>query len=79
MTFSTPEPLPQTSFVTSKILLDPLTADSLLIKRKCLGMSKHKTITDNTPVFTFNKPFSTNLLEFKGIEKPKKVKKKLNL
>jgi hypothetical protein len=39
-------------------------------------MSKHKITTDNPVAFTFNKPLSTNPLEFKGIEKPKEVFKK---
>jgi hypothetical protein len=49
--------------------------NSLLIKKKCLGMSKHK--------FAFNKPTipttptpCIELLEFKRIEKPKEVIKK---
>jgi hypothetical protein len=75
ITFSTPEPLLQTVFVTSKPLPHTLLADSLLIKKKHLGLSKPKN-TDNTSVFTFEKPFTTNPPEYKGIEKPKEVIKK---
>jgi hypothetical protein len=49
-------------------------ADSLLIKRKRLEMSKHK--------FAFEKPTtlnSINPLEFKRIEKPKEIIKKTKL
>jgi hypothetical protein len=66
--FLKPKPLPQTSFVVSKTLSDLSTADSLLIKRKYLRMSKHKTTTKKT--------FSTNPPKFKCIEKPKDVIKK---
>jgi hypothetical protein len=39
-------------------------------------LSKHKTITENTSAFTFEKPFSTNPPKYKSIEKPKEVIKK---
>jgi hypothetical protein len=39
-------------------------------------LSKHKTTIKNTSTFTFEKPFSTNPPEYKGIEKPKEVIKK---
>jgi hypothetical protein len=75
-------PLPQTPFETTKILPKIVTssqytlpqANSLLIKRKHLRMSKHS--------FTFKKPTtpnSINPLEFKRIEKPKEVIKKTKL
>jgi hypothetical protein len=81
ITFSTPEPLPQTTFTATKhlpqVAAEPLPqapiADSLLIKRKRLGLSKHKI---NTIAFAFNKPSNTNSLEFNGIDKPKEVIKK---
>jgi hypothetical protein len=40
--FSTPEPLSQTTFIATEQLPTALTADSLLVKRKRLGLSKHK-------------------------------------
>jgi hypothetical protein len=39
-------------------------------------LSKHKINTEDTSAFIFNKPSSTNPLEYKDIEKPKKVIKK---
>jgi hypothetical protein len=39
-------------------------------------MAKHKTTIEKNPAFAFKKPFSTNLPEFKSIEKPKEVLKK---
>jgi hypothetical protein len=70
--------LPQTPFKTNEVLLKidtlpqyiPPQTDSLLIKRKYLGMSKHR--------FAFNKPTlpTPELLEFKRIEKPKEIIKK---
>jgi hypothetical protein len=79
--FPTPEPLPQTSFVTSEPLPNSPSVDSLLIKRKHLRISKHKVTTDieKTLAFTFEKPSSTNPPEFKSIEKPKEVIKKTKL
>jgi hypothetical protein len=74
--FSTSEPLLQTVFVTSKPLPQTSPVDSLLIKRKRLGLSKHKTNTNNTSAFAFDKPFSTNPPEYIGIDKPKDVIKK---
>jgi hypothetical protein len=74
--FSTPKPLPQTSFVASEPLPDSFSINSLLIKRKRLGMSKHKITNKKTSVFTFKKPSFTNLLKFKSIEKPKEIIKK---
>jgi hypothetical protein len=49
--------------------------DSLLIKRKRLGLSKHKINTKNS-AFAFNKPSPTNPLEYIGIDKPKEIIKK---
>jgi hypothetical protein len=76
ITFPTPKLLPQTVFIASEPLPLALPTDSLLIKRKHLGLSKHKTNIDNTSTFTFNKPSSTDSPEYKDIEKPKKVIKK---
>jgi hypothetical protein len=57
-------------------LLPAPSADSLLVKRKRLGLSKHKIQIEKTEAFAFNKPSSTNLSEFIGIDKPKEVIKK---
>jgi hypothetical protein len=76
ITFLTLEHLLQTVFIASKPLPHASPADSLLIKRKCLRLSKHKLKTDNTSAFTFDKPSSTNPLEYINIDKPKDVIKK---
>jgi hypothetical protein len=75
--FPTPDPLPLTTFTATKQLPTALTVDSLLIKRKRLGLSKHKVQTEKA--FAFNKPSPTNPLEFIGIDKPKEVIKKNKL
>jgi hypothetical protein len=74
--FPTPEPLSQTTFTATKQLPIAPTADLLLVKRKRLGLSKHKIQNQNKDAFTFNKPSLTNPLEFIGIDKPKEVIKK---
>jgi hypothetical protein len=71
ITFPTPKPLPNTVFIASESLPHAPLVDSLLIKKKHLGLSKHKINTNNTSAFTFDKPTSTNPPEFNGIEKPK--------
>jgi hypothetical protein len=78
ITFPIPKPLLNTTFITSEPLPSTPPVNSLLIKRKHLGLSKHKINTNNTSVFTFDKPTSTNPPEFNGIEKPKDVTKKIN-
>jgi hypothetical protein len=74
--FPIPKPLSQTTFTATEQLPITLTADSLLVKRKRLGLSKHKIQNQNKDAFTFNKPSLTNPLEFIGIDKPKEVIKK---
>jgi hypothetical protein len=78
ITFPIPKLLPQAIFTASESLPQTPSVDSLLIKRKCLGLSKHKINTENTPAFIFDKPTSTDSPEYKGIEKLKKVSKKIN-
>jgi hypothetical protein len=74
--FPTPEPLSQTTFTTTEQLPIASSVDSLLVKRKRLGLSKHKIQTQNKDAFAFNKPSPTNPPEFIGIDKLKEMIKK---
>jgi hypothetical protein len=76
ITFSILKSLLNTTFIASEPLPPAPLVDSLLIKKKCLGLSKHKINTNNTSTFAFDKPTSTNPPEFNSIEKPKDVAKK---
>jgi hypothetical protein len=81
-TFSTSNPLPQTSFIVNENLPKVNTlpqVDTLLVKRKHLRIIKHKINK-----FSFKKPTLSSLknlphiklLKFSGIEKLKEVFKK---
>jgi hypothetical protein len=80
ITFPVLDPLPQTTFIASKVLPNPPQADSLLVKRKQLRMSKYILTLEKPSAFFFEKPtfqsLNTNPLEFKRINKSKEVLKK---
>jgi hypothetical protein len=83
-TLSTPNPLPQTSFIANEKLLKldtSLQVDTLLVKRKCLEIIKHKfnKFPFEKPTFSLQNPPHIEPSEYSGIEKPKEVLKKTKL